>query len=115
MLGSGPESSFRQSDCDLFFVVSCTVIHRDSACCSLFIRDDIAVNDRDVEKRVRSFLACITPQGAGKIQVQVHSGMVVLSGYVNSFREWQLAINAWHRVAGVCNIVDEITVNLGTP
>lgn len=66
--------------------------------------------DRDLQRRVVSFLHDRHVPGLRHLDVEVQDGTVVLRGRVNSFYEKQLCQNCCRRVAGVLRLVDEVTV-----
>jgi osmotically-inducible protein OsmY len=70
-----------------------------------------AQTDRDLERRVVSFLHERHVPGLRHLHVEANSGTVILRGRVNSFYEKQLCQHAIRRVAGVVNVVDEVTVS----
>ncbi|MBL8826861.1 MAG: BON domain-containing protein [Planctomycetaceae bacterium] len=70
-----------------------------------------AQSDRDLERRVVNFLHGRHVPGLRHLHVEANSGTVVLRGRVNSFYEKQLCHHAIRRVAGVVNVVDEVTVS----
>jgi osmotically-inducible protein OsmY len=66
--------------------------------------------DRDLERRVVSFLLqCGVPRARGVI-VHVQDGIVTLCGKVRSFYERQICVHSCRRVAGVMKLVDELEV-----
>jgi osmotically-inducible protein OsmY len=66
--------------------------------------------DRELEKRVVSFLAGRHVPGLRHVQVRARDGVVTLSGQVKSFYEKQLCGDCCRRVAGVVTFVDEVNV-----
>ena len=68
-------------------------------------------HDEETMLRVSSFLKSRHFESFGIIEVKVENGVVTLSGNVGSYYEKQVAISSVLRVAGVANVVDEITVN----
>lgn len=49
-----------------------------------------------------------------EVGVQVHNGIVTLTGHVNSYPKKLAAVEAAHRVFGVLDVVDELTVRIPT-
>lgn len=66
--------------------------------------------DRDVERRVISYLVGRHVPGLRQIDVQAHCGVVTLRGRVHSFYEKQLGQQVAQRVAGVVRLIDRIEV-----
>jgi osmotically-inducible protein OsmY len=66
--------------------------------------------DRDVERRVISYLVGRHVPGLRQISVHAHCGVVTLRGRVHSFYEKQLGQQVAQRVAGVVRLVDRIEV-----
>lgn len=66
--------------------------------------------DRDLERRVTSFLADRHLPGLRRVNVSAHKGIVTLRGRVQSFYEKQLCQLSCSRVAGVLEIVDAVDV-----
>ncbi|MBM4002128.1 MAG: BON domain-containing protein [Planctomycetes bacterium] len=66
--------------------------------------------DRDLERRVVSFLLQCGVLRTSGIIVRVQDGMVTLRGKVRSFYERQLCVHSGRRVAGVRKLVDELEV-----
>ena len=67
-------------------------------------------SDRDLERRVVSFLHDRHVPGLRHLNVSADNGTVFLRGRVNSFYEMQLCQNCCQRVAGVVRLVNEVTV-----
>ncbi len=70
-------------------------------------------SDADISHRVTSYLCY---QGLGDIaqlDVEVHDGVVTLSGVVQDGQEKQVAVNACQRVAGVLHLIDQLQVQRG--
>ena len=72
----------------------------------------LADTDRDLELRVRVFLASLGWQSLKQLHVRVNEVAVFLDGRVPSFYERQLAISACQRVAGVYQVSESIEVAL---
>jgi osmotically-inducible protein OsmY len=70
----------------------------------------ISLSDRDLERRVKGFLKHQHFASLRKIEVNSQSGVVTISGRVNSFHERQLCINCCQRVAGILGLNDRIEV-----
>ena len=66
--------------------------------------------DRDLERRVKSFLFERQMQALRLLEVACSRGVVTLCGHVGSFYEKQLALSACQRVAGVRRLVDAVEV-----
>jgi len=64
----------------------------------------------DLEQRVRQFLSSANIPALRHIGVQINGNTVVLSGYVQTFYEKQMAIAFARRVAGVVDVIDSIDV-----
>ena len=67
----------------------------------------------DLEGRVRQFLSAANLPALRHIGVQVVGDSVVLSGYVRTFHEKQMATEFARRVAGVVNVANRIDVYYG--
>lgn len=66
--------------------------------------------DRDLEQRVRTFLATRQHAAFRALSIEAHRGVVTLRGQVSSFYEKQLSFLLSSRVAGVTRLIDEIAV-----
>jgi osmotically-inducible protein OsmY len=66
--------------------------------------------DRDLERRVTSFLAARHVPGLRKLAVQATGGVVTVSGRVLTFYEKQLANQCCRRVAGVLELINAVDV-----
>jgi hypothetical protein len=66
--------------------------------------------DRDVERRVISYLVGRHVPGLRQLSVHAQCGVVTICGRVHSFYEKQLGQQAAQRVAGVVRLVDRIEV-----
>jgi osmotically-inducible protein OsmY len=67
--------------------------------------------DRDLERRVKSFLFERQIWALRMLEVVCNRGVVTLCGQVSSFYEKQIAISACQRVAGVRRLVDAVQVS----
>ncbi|MBX9792601.1 MAG: BON domain-containing protein [Pirellulales bacterium] len=65
---------------------------------------------RDLERRVRLFLASAKRPSLRRIKVELVGDAVVLSGCVQTFYEKQLATEFAKRVAGVVSVVNRLAV-----
>lgn len=72
----------------------------------------LGFGDQDVHCRVESYLESRHFPGFKDLQIDVHEGIVTLSGKVDNFHERQIAVNSCRRVAGVIRLIDEIEVGL---
>jgi len=68
------------------------------------------LSDRDLERRVTSFLFARNLPTLRRLHVEADNGTVTLRGRVHSFYEKQLCQHACRRVAGVISMVDAIDV-----
>lgn len=66
--------------------------------------------DRDLEKRVITFLESHQRVGLRRLRVEAQQGSVTLRGVVGSFYEKQLCLRCCRHVAGVVMVIDEIEV-----
>lgn len=66
--------------------------------------------DCDLLQRIRSFLVGRNYPALQDLDVEVYQGAVVISGSVESFHEKQLATNCCQRVAGVLQVINNISV-----
>ncbi|HWC89236.1 MAG TPA: BON domain-containing protein [Pirellulales bacterium] len=67
--------------------------------------------DRELERRVKNFLAQRSIPGLRRLTVEVDGHSVLLRGHVRTYYEKQLAVNCCQRVAGVLNVIDWIEVS----
>jgi BON domain len=67
--------------------------------------------DRDLQRRVHSFLSTSHRPALRALDVEARGGVVVLRGKVRTFYEKQLSAQLTRRVAGVVRLVDQIVVN----
>ncbi len=70
--------------------------------------------DKDLERRIVSFLEALHVPGLRHLDVQASSGVVTLSGRVMTFYEKQLCNECCRRVAGVLQVVNSVEV-VGIP
>ena len=66
--------------------------------------------DRDLERRVTSFLATRHVPGLRNLAVEAQNGIVTVSGQVLTFYEKQLCNQCCRRVAGVLELVNAVDV-----
>ena len=66
--------------------------------------------DRDLERRVVSFLVGRHVPSLRNLQVEARNGTVTLRGRVRTFYEKQLCQSCCRRVAGVLQFVDHVDV-----
>jgi len=66
--------------------------------------------DRELVRRVISFLNSRSMPGLRRLNVEARHGTVTLSGRVRSFYEKQVATHSCRRVAGVRQLVDNVDV-----
>ena len=66
--------------------------------------------DRDLERRVSSYLADRHLPGLRRLQVAAQNGTVTLRGTVSSFYEKQLSQQCCRQVAGVMKLIDAVNV-----
>jgi osmotically-inducible protein OsmY len=69
-----------------------------------------AAQDRDLESRVRRFLAGMHHRSLTGLKIEAQNGAVTMKGQLGSFYEKQLALAGCRRVAGVVHIHEEIEV-----
>ena len=67
-------------------------------------------HDRDLERRVINYLLGYKMPSLRRIHVESDNGTVTIRGTVSSFYQRQLCINCSRRVAGVVQLIDELTV-----
>lgn len=67
--------------------------------------------DEELQFRVESYLKSRHFPEFESLEVEVHDGLVTLSGELNSYYEKQVAMSSCQRVAGVVRMVDEIMVS----
>ena len=67
-------------------------------------------SDRDLERRVMSFLAARHVPGLRYLAVQATGGVVTVSGQVLTFYEKQLCNQCCRRVAGVLELINAVNV-----
>ena len=66
--------------------------------------------DEDVKKRIHAFLASRHFSSFRNLDVSVQDGAVTITGKLDSFYAKQVALHSCQRVAGVQDLIDEITV-----
>ena len=66
--------------------------------------------DRDLERRVTSFLAARHVPGLRSLAVKATGGVVTVSGQVLTFYEKQLCNQCCRRVAGVMELINAVSV-----
>jgi len=77
---------------------------------SALLSDHMNPADRDLERRVLSYLVGRHVPGLRNLQVEARNGTVTLRGRVHTFYEKQLCQNCCRRVAGVVQFVDHVDV-----
>jgi osmotically-inducible protein OsmY len=65
---------------------------------------------QDLRRRVLNYLVGHKLPTLSRIAVEADRGTVVLRGQVHSYYQKQLCLNCCRRVAGVHEVIDEITV-----
>lgn len=75
------------------------------------IVDPAAPADRDLRRRVRTFLLTSHRPGLRSLEIEAHGGVVRLRGNVRTFYEKQLSAQLTRRVSGVVRLIDEVMVN----
>jgi osmotically-inducible protein OsmY len=73
----------------------------------------LQMGDHEIERQVVVKLAQKNRPSLRRLAVQVHHGIVTLSGCVHSFYEKQLAIHSCLAVAGRGCMVDAVQVSAG--
>ena len=74
------------------------------------MNDSLFDADRELEKRVMSFLEAKHVPGLRHLEVKAADGVVKLSGKVYTFYEKQLCNQCCRRVAGVRQLINEVDV-----
>jgi osmotically-inducible protein OsmY len=69
-----------------------------------------AAQDRDLENRIRRFLAGLHRHSLLKLEIEAENGEVTVRGELDSFYEKQLALAGCRRVAGVVKVNEKIGV-----
>ena len=69
-----------------------------------------AQSDRDLERRVTTFLAGRHVPGLRNLAVEAQNGVVTVSGQVLTFYEKQLCNQCCRRVAGVLELINSVNV-----
>ena len=72
--------------------------------------DSLLSEDSQLARRVKLFLASQPRASLRYLQVEASGSTVTLRGLVTTFYERQLALASSRRVAGVRELIDEITV-----
>jgi osmotically-inducible protein OsmY len=70
----------------------------------------LAEADRDLQRRVVSFLADSNMPGLRQLRVDAADGTVTIRGTVRTYYEKQLSQQRCKRVAGVIRLIDKIEV-----
>jgi osmotically-inducible protein OsmY len=66
--------------------------------------------DRELENRVRRFLAGLHRHSLTDLEIKAENGVVTVLGRLSSFYEKQLALAGCRRVAGVVKVDEKIEV-----
>lgn len=69
-----------------------------------------AAQDRELENRIRSFLASLHHRNLLDLEISAENGQVTLQGRLGTFYEKQLALAGCRRVAGVTKVTESIDV-----
>ncbi|MBW3599519.1 MAG: BON domain-containing protein [Planctomycetes bacterium] len=69
-----------------------------------------AAQDRELENRVRRFLAGLHRHRLLKLEIEAKNGEVTVSGVLDTFYEKQIALSSCRRVAGVVTVNEKIEV-----
>ncbi|HWA99484.1 MAG TPA: BON domain-containing protein [Pirellulales bacterium] len=69
-----------------------------------------STQDRDLERRIINYLTASHVPGARRLKVKASNGLVTLSGTLRSFYQKQLCCHVVRRVAGVVQLVDQLSV-----
>jgi osmotically-inducible protein OsmY len=72
-------------------------------------------HDRELERRVTSFLETKHVPGLRHLSVKAHAGIVTVSGRVQTFYEKQLCNQCCRRVAGVRELINAVDVITAMP
>jgi osmotically-inducible protein OsmY len=70
------------------------------------------VSDAQLQNDVLNELACDTTVDAPEVGVQVHNGIVTLTGTIPSYPKKLAAVDAAHRVRGVLDVVNQLVVRI---
>ena len=73
-----------------------------------------ASSDAQLQNDVLNELACDTTVDAPEVGVQVHGGVVTLTGTIASYPKKLAAVDAAHRVRGVRDVVNQLVVKIPT-
>ena len=66
--------------------------------------------DRDLERRIKAFLAARHVPALRNVGVQANRGVVTITGQVLTFYEKQLCNQCCRRVAGVLQLINSVDV-----
>ena len=69
-------------------------------------------SDTRIQNDVLNELACDTSVDAPEVGVQVHGGIVTLTGCISSYPKKLAAVDAAHRVRGVLDVVNQLHVRI---
>jgi osmotically-inducible protein OsmY len=69
-------------------------------------------SDAQLQNDVLNELACDTTVDAPEVGVQVHKGVVTLTGTISSYPKKLAAVDAAHRVRGVLDVVNQLVVKI---
>jgi osmotically-inducible protein OsmY len=69
-----------------------------------------AAADCDLKRRVSNYLASRYFPALNRLEIDAQCGIVTLRGSVLSFYEKQVALHSCQRVAGVVQLVDDVSV-----
>ena len=70
----------------------------------------IRFRDEDVSQRIASYLSHQGVECLKDLEIEVHDGVVTLSGLVADNQQRQMAVNSCQRVAGVLQLIDQLEV-----
>jgi hypothetical protein len=84
--------------------------HKNSKAVNLLNASPANSTDRDLARRVTSFLSTQHRPALRNLEVEVSEGTVTLRGRVATFYEKQLSGQLARRVAGVIRLVDDVIV-----
>ena len=69
-------------------------------------------SDTRIQNDVLNELACDSVVDATEVGVQVHGGIVTLTGFISSYPKKLAAVEAAHRVRGVLDVVNQLRVRI---